>query len=267
MNPLAQAFQYSGKPLRVAGTPDKPLFVAADVCAHLGLGNVAQAVNGNPNAGAKGLPSSEIRDDILILDTTGRRQKLLCVTESGLYRLIFKSQKKEAEAFQTWVFDEVLPAIRKTGYYEMAQRSIVLERFLLEAPGTWQKEFGDDYFAAVMRLYGHRFSRKSGTPGFVGTFTKTYVYEPLLAGLTDELKARRAACADANPDTFSGLEKLHQFIRSERKELLRRHVIVVTTLAQNAHSIEEFQESFSRVFNNEDQLPLRLLGDMRRAAA
>ena len=39
------------------------------------------------------------------------------LTESGVYKLIFKSDKKEAEKFQDWVTDEVLPKIRKTGGY------------------------------------------------------------------------------------------------------------------------------------------------------
>ena len=39
------------------------------------------------------------------------------LTESGVYKLIFKSDKKEAEKFQDWVTDEVLPEIRKTGGY------------------------------------------------------------------------------------------------------------------------------------------------------
>ncbi|MCC0696903.1 BRO family protein [Clostridioides sp. ES-S-0048-02] len=39
------------------------------------------------------------------------------LTESGVYKLIFKSQKEEAEKFQDWVTDEVLPSIRKTGTY------------------------------------------------------------------------------------------------------------------------------------------------------
>lgn len=37
------------------------------------------------------------------------------LTESGVYKLIFKSRKEEAERFQDWVTDEVLPLIRKTG--------------------------------------------------------------------------------------------------------------------------------------------------------
>lgn len=40
------------------------------------------------------------------------------LTESGVYKLIFKSRKKEAEKFCDWVTDEVLPAIRQTGKYE-----------------------------------------------------------------------------------------------------------------------------------------------------
>lgn len=39
------------------------------------------------------------------------------LTESGVYKLIFKSHKEEAERFQDWVTDEVLPQIRKTGKY------------------------------------------------------------------------------------------------------------------------------------------------------
>ena len=39
------------------------------------------------------------------------------LTESGVYKLIFKSDKKEAEKFQDWVTDEVLPSIRQTGGY------------------------------------------------------------------------------------------------------------------------------------------------------
>ena len=41
------------------------------------------------------------------------------LTESGVYKLIFKSRKEEAERFQDWVTDEVLPSIRQTGVYEV----------------------------------------------------------------------------------------------------------------------------------------------------
>ena len=43
----------------------------------------------------------------------------LFLTEPGVYQLIFKSKLPSAEAFQDWVFSEVLPSIRKTGSYSM----------------------------------------------------------------------------------------------------------------------------------------------------
>ena len=43
------------------------------------------------------------------------------LTESGVYKLIFKSRKPEAEKFQDWITDEVLPSIRKTGSYSVKQ--------------------------------------------------------------------------------------------------------------------------------------------------
>ncbi|MDS6237156.1 Bro-N domain-containing protein [Clostridioides difficile] len=46
------------------------------------------------------------------------------LTESGVYKLIFKSKKEEAEKFQDWVTDEVLPSIRETGQYQLQQNVI-----------------------------------------------------------------------------------------------------------------------------------------------
>lgn len=46
------------------------------------------------------------------------------LTESGVYKLVFKSRKPNAEKFTDWVTDEVLPALRKTGAYEMPQEKV-----------------------------------------------------------------------------------------------------------------------------------------------
>lgn len=50
--------------------------------------------------------------------TPSGTQELIIVSESGLYRLIMRSNKPETERFQEWVTSEVLPSIRKTGRYE-----------------------------------------------------------------------------------------------------------------------------------------------------
>ncbi|CCL55125.1 Bro-N domain-containing protein [Clostridioides difficile] len=59
--------------------------------------------------------SDVLISDIRKLNNAGEK----FLTESGVYKLIFKSRKEEAERFQDWVTDEVLPTIRKTGTYNM----------------------------------------------------------------------------------------------------------------------------------------------------
>lgn len=53
------------------------------------------------------------------------------LTESGVYKLIFKSKKAEAERFQDWVTDEVLPTIRKTGSYQAPKMSKELQAIFM----------------------------------------------------------------------------------------------------------------------------------------
>lgn len=57
------------------------------------------------------------RDGVGITDPIGRLQTVTVVSESGLYSLIFQSRKPEARKFRKWVTSEVLPSIRKKGFY------------------------------------------------------------------------------------------------------------------------------------------------------
>ncbi len=52
---------------------------------------------------------------------SGYMQPMVTVSESGLYKLIMRSDKPQAKAFQDWVAKEVLPSIRKTGSYVTGQ--------------------------------------------------------------------------------------------------------------------------------------------------
>lgn len=99
--------QFEGKSIRMVGTSDQPEWVAADVCQILGISNASKALSEFP-ANSKGITSSY---------TPSGQQEMLTVTEPGLYRLIFKSRKPEAERFQSFVCNEVLPCIRKHGCY------------------------------------------------------------------------------------------------------------------------------------------------------
>lgn len=86
----------------------KPWFVVADVANMLDIKNINRNMDDFPDG---------VRSTYPIVDSLGRTQNAAVVSEAGLYRLIFKSRKPEAEAFVAWVTEEVLPQIRKTGSY------------------------------------------------------------------------------------------------------------------------------------------------------
>ncbi|ACO74652.1 Possible bacteriophage antirepressor [Laribacter hongkongensis HLHK9] len=83
-------------------------FCATDVCDVLGYRNARDAIT--KHCREKGVAK---RDTL----TDGGKQELVFISEPNLYRLIVKSRKPEAERFETWVMEDVLPAIRKTGSY------------------------------------------------------------------------------------------------------------------------------------------------------
>lgn len=97
--------QYS---IRTALIKDEPWFCLVDVCAVLEIKNPSDLVS--KQLDAKGVEK-------IYLLTQGGEQATNFINEPNLYRVIFRSNKPEAKAFQEWVFNEVLPAIRKTGRY------------------------------------------------------------------------------------------------------------------------------------------------------
>lgn len=107
---LVEVFNFSQEkaPIRVQLINSEPWFVAKDVCEVLGIANHKDA--------ASRLDEDE-RRGVGITDPIGRPQTVTAVSESGLYSLIFQSRKAEAKKFRKWVTSEVLPSIRKKGYY------------------------------------------------------------------------------------------------------------------------------------------------------
>lgn len=102
-------FSFENSKVRTLGTPDLPLFVAIDVASALGFQKPSNAVS--QHVDTEDLIKQEITDKL------GRAQTVNCVNESGLYALIFGSKLESAKRFKRWVTSEVLPAIRKQGYY------------------------------------------------------------------------------------------------------------------------------------------------------
>ena len=105
--PMEFRFNSAERPIRVELFHEIPWFIVKDVCAALCIANYRDAI-------------SKLDDDeklVSEIPTSGQRRKMLFVNESGIYSLIFRSNKPEARMFRKWVTNEVLPQIRKNGHY------------------------------------------------------------------------------------------------------------------------------------------------------
>lgn len=94
--------------VRTVEIDGKPYFVANDVAKALGYSVPKDAVARHCKGALK-------RRYL----TTGGNQEMKMIPEGDMYRLITHSKLESAERFESWVFDEVLPTLRKTGSYEM----------------------------------------------------------------------------------------------------------------------------------------------------
>lgn len=108
---MAQRFEIFNKEnlgsIRTAVVNGEPWFCLKDACDILGIKNHKDL---RKRLNPKGVDSIDTL-------TKGGKQALLYVDEPNLYKAIMQSRKKEAEVFSDWIFYEVIPSIRKHGYY------------------------------------------------------------------------------------------------------------------------------------------------------
>lgn len=103
-------FSYENTGVRILGTKLAPWFVAVDVLAVLDIHekNVSRVV--------KRLDDDE--KGVVKLTTPGGLQEMWVVSEPGLYKIMLRARTPKAEAFTRFVTHEVLPSIRKYGFYD-----------------------------------------------------------------------------------------------------------------------------------------------------
>lgn len=122
-----QLFNFENHEVRSLLINSEPWFVGKDVAEVLGYAKPLNAIAQHVD-----------KDDSLkqgLTDSLGRQQKTIFVNESGLYALIFGSKLESAQKFKRWVTSEVLPALRKTGQYQVKELSgsELMARALIEA--------------------------------------------------------------------------------------------------------------------------------------
>ena len=119
--------------IRTENVSNEPWFCASDVCKALDL------------TATTDVAMRKLDDDEKLTRKvygSGQNRIMWFVNESGLYNLIFRSNKPEAKAFRKWVTGEVLPAIRRTGSYNPSPlRYLVIDN----------KSLGHDFTNLMLR--------------------------------------------------------------------------------------------------------------------
>lgn len=101
-------FSESKSPIRNIFVNGEPLFVGKDIADALGYNQSRKAINRHCKHGTK-----------RTVLTNGGKQLMLVIPESDVYRLIIGSKLPSAQKFEKWLMEEVLPSLRKKGFYKM----------------------------------------------------------------------------------------------------------------------------------------------------
>ena len=108
-------FEFEANQLRtMVDEKGETWFCLKDACNILSIGNPSELVK---RLKKSGVISTEVAFERSVA-------RLNFIDEPNFYRVIFGSRKKKATTFQDWVFDEVLPSIRKTGQYSLPKQTL-----------------------------------------------------------------------------------------------------------------------------------------------
>ena len=130
MNQL-KILDFENHDVRMQVINDDPWFVGKDVAEILGYERTADAIRVHVDEEDKG---------VCEIQTPGGTQWMNIINESGLYGLVFKSKLASAKKFKRWVTSEVLPAIRKTGSYQVPQDPMSALKLMFEATEQTKEE-------------------------------------------------------------------------------------------------------------------------------
>lgn len=129
-------YNFHGHDVRVVMIGGDPWFVAADVCRAL---DAYVDMRGQANVAAACRTLCPDENCLKRIKTVRGEKEVRLISESGLYKLVMRSDKPEARQFQDWVTRDVLPAIRKDGGYikgeekvltgEMSEEELLLKAF------------------------------------------------------------------------------------------------------------------------------------------
>jgi phage regulator Rha-like protein len=128
-----------------------------------------------------------------------------------------------------------------------------VDQLLLAIPTTWKKTFKDDFYIALLNIYGAEFNKNKNKPSWVGRWTNRFIYNPIYSGLSDELKRKRnefVVDSGRDPDWI----RLHQFLEDHAKDQLKEMIAKITAILQISQGRQEFAEHYAAMMGGGMQL-------------
>lgn len=236
-------FDFGGHKVRTAGTSEQPLFCAKDVCEVLGYER--------PDGAIRKLDPEE--QELVLLKVGASTNRAVFVTESGLFSLILRSEKAEAKKFKRWVTSEVLPEIRKRGYYNAVeaqlrkQTELLLEQCFPNLPQKSAPIFRE-LIAHIIRL--RRETGKSGNPPWARSLAS------MIYAWAVPLEGQQPKRREKNPHP-NGSHVDHSMFGDKVSESVRHVVQTGCDFAKISGSYPAWKTSMELVFGKKAiQLPL-----------
>lgn len=202
--------------IRTVTIDGEPWFVGKDVAEALGYSNASKAVSvhvGDEDRVLKVIEADSQNGNVVKTQTA-------LINESGLYALIFGSKLESAKRFKHWVTSEVLPAIRKTGQYQMPKFSKEIQALLILDERTVKMEKRIDKLEFEIPLYGSEADelsnhvKRKGVQILGGKKTEAYkdtnIRSKVYRDIYDQVKREFGLYSDdGKPKSYKALKRKH----------------------------------------------------------
>ena len=224
-----QLFQNAGFKIRVVMRDCEPWFVAKDVAnciEHSDTSAMCKLCREKDKvvASARDFDSDDLSES--------GNSRITLISESGLYRILAKCNLPKCEPFESWVFDEVLPSIRKTGSYSVNQQQ------LLAIPKT---------FPEALRAYADEVERREAA-------------EKRALTAEAELSYEKEAHEKDNEDFKAGLDILN----AQKAQISSKREATAMATASSARARQHFAEKVLET-NACELVALRAVVDEQRS--
>ncbi len=122
--------------IRIIETHDgRVMFCGTDIAKALGYADAAKAIKMHCKSDGWAFYP--------VIDNKGREQNARFINEGNVYRLIIQSKLPNAEKFEKWVFEEVIPSIMKTGSYSV--NTVKLDSYMIDDPAERAERWAQEY--------------------------------------------------------------------------------------------------------------------------